>query len=309
VPNKIFNLLLRANLLRLENLYGHFDALWLPDLRPFAIKPKTKLVLSVHDLSPVLHPEFYSRRRRIWHWLLNYKKSFARADLIFAVSEYTKYDLVKIFDLDPKKIEVVYPGIDHKQFHANLDQRLKHKVREKYNLPEKYILAVSTIEPRKNLSGLVEAFEHVEDPELHLVFAGRLGWLYRDFLERLAHSPKKAKIKLLGYIPEQDKPFLISQAEMLCYPSFYEGFGFQPLEAMACGVPVITSARTAMPEISGDAALLVEPSHLEDLSAAIKSLLEDQKLRAELVGRGLARSAAFSWERSAEKMLAALRKL
>ena len=309
IPNKIFNALLAFGLPRFEKLYGAFDVLWMPDLRPFAIGPETKLVLTVHDLSPVVHPEFYSLRRRIWHRLLNYRASFKRADLIFAVSEYTKYDLVKIFKLDPEKIKVVYPGVDHKIFTPELDQRLQHKVRQKYNLPAKFILSISTIEPRKNLAGLIEAFEKIRDPEVRLVIAGRLGWLYREILEKIRNSQKKDKIKLIGYVAEADKPFLISQAEMVCYPSFYEGFGFQPLEAMACGVPVISSARTSMPEVCGDAALLIEPYHLEDLRAAIESLLTDRHLRQSLIAKGLAQSQKFTWQKTAEQMAAAFKTL
>lgn len=299
IPNKIFNIALKFGLLNFERLYGDFDILWMPDLRPFSIKKKTKLVLTVHDLSPVAHSEFYSLKRRIWHWLLNYKKSFKRADLIFAVSEYTKYDLVKTFNVNPEKIKVVHPGVDHKIFNTELDQRLKHKVRQKYNLPEQYLLTISAIEPRKNLSGLIEAFERIADPEIRLVIAGRLGWLYKEILAKVNNSSKKDKIKMLGYVEEQDKPYLIAQAEMLCYPSFYEGFGFQPLEAMACGVPVISSARTSMPEVCGNAALLVEPYHLEDLVLAINSLLADRQLRETLRKRGVDQSQKFNWERTA----------
>jgi|SRR5579872_301423 len=309
VPNKIFNVLLKLGMLKFESLYGDFDALWMPDLRPFSIKPKTKLILSVHDLSPVMHPEFYSIRRRLWHNFLNYKKSFQRANLIFALSEYTKFDLVKLFQLNPDKIKVIYGGVNHGIFNTNLDQRLKHKVREKYKLPKKYILAVSTIEPRKNLSGLVEAFENIEDPELHLVIGGRLGWLYAELLEKVNNSAKKDRIKLLGYVDEADKPYLLGQAEMLCYPSFYEGFGFQPLEAMACGVPVITSARTSIPEVSGNAALLIEPNHLEELTAAIESLLLDPELRNNLILKGLEYSKTFTWDRTTQQMIKALKEL
>ncbi len=301
-PNKVFNSALTVlDNPKFEKLYGDFDVLWMPDLRPFAIRDKTKFSLTVHDLSPVIHPELYSLKRRIWHSMINYRKSFARADLIFAVSEYTKYDLVKFFGLPPEKIKVVYPGINHHIFKPELDQRIKAKVAHKYILPEKFILSVSTIEPRKNILGLIAAFEQIQDSETHLVIAGRLGWLYSDILEKITNSPKKDRIKMLGYIDEQDKPYLMQLARIVCYPSFYEGFGFVPLEAMACGTPVITSARTSIPEICGDAALLIEPYQQTDLVDALAQALDDPDLRGQLIEKGFKRAKLFDWEKSARQ--------
>jgi glycosyltransferase involved in cell wall biosynthesis len=118
IPNKILNFALSATgYPKFEDLYGDFDVLWLPDLRPFSIKKKTRLAITVHDASPIMHPEFYSLRRTVWHRIINYRKSYARADIIFAVSEYTKYDLIKLFGIEADKIKVVYPGIDHTRFH------------------------------------------------------------------------------------------------------------------------------------------------------------------------------------------------
>lgn len=300
IPNKILNFLQTFFALpKLESLYGKFNVLWMPDLRPFAINKSTKLVVTVHDLSPVLHPEFYSWKRRIWHRVIRHKKSLQRADLIFAVSEYTKYDLIKLFSLDANKIKVIYQGIDHARFKRDLDNDRKHEIRAKYKLPEKFIFSISTVEPRKNLNALISAFEQVRDPNLYLVIAGRLGWVFGDFQEQLRNSPKADRIIYLNYIPEQDKPYLYSLALMVCYPSFYEGFGVVPAEAMACGVPVITSARTSMPEVCQDAALLVEPYQSADLVLAIEDLLHDPQLRDNLIAKGLARAAQFSWEKCA----------
>lgn len=300
IPNKILNAALTAfNFPSFEKLYGKFNVLWLPDIRPFALAKETKLAVTVHDLSTILHPQFYSFKRRIWHKISNYKKALSRADMIFAVSEYTKSDIVNLFNIEPEKIKVIYPGIDHSRFNTNLDQRLIQKTRQKYGLPKKYILSISTIEPRKNIAGIISAFEQIKDPGVHLVIAGRLGWLYKDVLLKVRNSAKKDKIKLLGYIEEREKPHLIAGAEMVCYPSFYEGFGFVPIEAMACGVPVITSARTSMPEVCADAALLVEPYQAADLSQAMESLLNDHNFRDSLIAKGLQRSRLYDWNSSA----------
>jgi glycosyltransferase involved in cell wall biosynthesis len=303
IPNKIFNRSLTFfGFPRFESLYGDFDCLWMPDLRPFAISNKTKLALTVHDLSPVMHPEFYSWKRRIWHWEINYKKAYKRADLIFAISEYTKYDLIKLFNLSPEKIKVVYPGIDHAKFNPNLDERIKRKVREKYKLPREYIFTISTLQPRKNFEGLIEAFERINDQGINLVIAGSFGWLHKSLLKRIEDSPKKEKIRLLGYVDEQDKSYLYAQSKVVCYPSFYEGFGFVPLEAMACGVPVITSARTSMPEASGEAAILVEPYLLNDLVYALEQILSDSALRQYYIDRGFEHAKQFTWQKCSKEI-------
>ncbi len=302
-PNKVFNAALRLfRLPNFERLYGSFDTLWLPDIRPFSIFNKTKLAITVHDFSPIMHPKFYSVKRRVWHTLVGYKRAISRADLIFADSEYTKYDLVKIFGVDQQKIKVVYLAVDHDRFHINLDERLTHKVRNRYNLPNNFILSISTVEPRKNIESLVAAFEQLNDLDVELVIAGRLGWLYHRVLKRIESSPKKDKIRLIGYVPEEDKPFMISLAKIVCYPSYYEGFGFVPLEAMACGVPVITSARTSMPEVCADAALLIEPNSVTDLALALNQLNSDTGLRQRFITKGLEQVKKFNWQDTVSKI-------
>lgn len=310
MPNKILNASLAlTGLPRFEWLYGDFDVLWMPDIRPFSIAKKTKLVATVHDLSPLMHPEFYSMRRRIWHHVADYGKAIRRADRVLAVSEYTKGDIAQRFGVDPEKISVVYPGVDVAMFKplAELDAQRVADVRRRHNLSERYILALSTIEPRKNIEGLIAGFEAADLGDIQLVIAGRLGWLYKPVLERIAASPKSSRITLLGYVGEEDKPALIAAAQALCYPSYYEGFGFQPLEAMACGVPVVASARTSVPEICGGAALLAEPYHREDIAAGLVAVTEDQALRSSLIAKGLIRARQFSWDDTAAGVYKALK--
>lgn len=306
IPNKILNTSLAFfSQPKFEKLFGSFDVLWMPDLRPFAIKKNTKLAITAHDLSPVLHPEYYSLKRRIWHWLIKHKRSFKRADLVFAISEYTKNDLIAL-GVDPNKIQVVKHGLNHELFNTNISEEKKRAVRIKYKLPEKFILSVSTVEPRKNIQGLIAGFVMINDPDLYLVIAGRLGWIYKGVLELANNSSKKERIIFPGYVDEADKPALISSAHIVCYPSFYEGFGFVPLEAMACAVPVITSARTAMAEICADAALLVEPMQLPELVSAINALNTDFELREHFIKKGLAHVQGFSWQKSALEISRAL---
>jgi glycosyltransferase involved in cell wall biosynthesis len=311
VPNKLLNASLTVlHRPTFESLYGSsgesFGTLWMPDIRPFAIRPSTRLAVTVHDISPFVHPEFYSVKRRIWHSIAGYRRALHRADVVFAVSEYTKSDLVQFFGLAPAKVQVVYPGIDHEKFHQNLDAARRQEVRARYSLPEKFVLSISTLEPRKNILTLVRAFSHVRDPDMHLVIAGRRGWLYEEIFRAIATSPAREKIHYVDYVDEDDKPFLISLAAVVCYPSFHEGFGFQIVEAMACGVPVITSARTSMPEVAGGAAMLVEPYQLTDLVGALNAVLDSPSLRATYVARGIERARHFSWHATASKICAIL---
>ncbi len=308
LPNKIFNSIeFLFHQPRFEMLYGSFDVLWLPDIRPFAVHPKTKVALTVHDISPLTNPEYYSLRRRIWHWIANYKRAINRADIIFAVSEYTKQDIIRKLHIPAEKIQVIYPGVDLRRFKPleNFSPEIIQDVRTRYLLPSRYVLAMSTIEPRKNISALVGAFEnsiHAQELGLHLVIAGKLGWLYEPILKRIASSPLKDKIHVIGYVHESDKPAVMVMAEMFCYPSFHEGFGFQPVEAMASGVPVIASSRTSLPEVCNGAAILIEPSHGEDITFALDALLVDHNLRKQFIAAGLERAKQFDWQDTAQQV-------
>lgn len=307
-PNKILNLGLKFGLTKLEKLAGNFDCLFMPNLNQFNIRSKAKLALTVHDLSPVVTPEFYNFKRRLWHKFLNYSKAFARADIIFAVSEFTKQDLVKIFNIPEGKIKVIYPGIDKNVFNPEIKIEKLREVRNIYSLPGDFILFLNTIEPRKNLVNLIKAFENLNGPE-YLVIAGKRGWKENEIFRTIAKSPKRSRIKYIGYVEEADKPALIKMAKILAYPSFYEGFGFQPLEAMAVGTPTIVSQVTALPEVVGGASLLINPYNIVDLTKAMEEILNSEDLRKKLVAKGMTRVSEFNWDTSAKKVLEELNKL
>jgi glycosyltransferase involved in cell wall biosynthesis len=181
-------------------------------------------------------------------------------------------------------------------------------LRNKYELPGEFFLFLNTLEPRKNLIKLVKAFESFNSAT-HLVIAGKKGWKTRSILKKIASSPKKKLIHYLGYFDEADKPALFKMAKALLYPSYYEGFGFQALEAMSVGTPVLASQVTSLPEVAGDAALLINPYNEQDLAAAMKALETDEKLRAGLISRGLQRAEGFTWENSARQVLTHLQSL
>jgi glycosyltransferase involved in cell wall biosynthesis len=305
VPNKLLNAGLKLRLTSLEKFTGPIDCLFLPNLNQFNIRPQTKLAITVHDLSPVVTPEFYDLKRRLWHKFLNYKKSFERANVIFAVSEYTKYDLQRLFRVPENKIKVAYPGFNSA---PELSDGVLKDARNRYGLPGDFILFLSTIEPRKNLGNLIKAFELL-DSDTHLVVAGKQGWKYGPIFKALKHCKKSAKIKYIGYVPEADKPKIIKLARAVCYPSFYEGFGFVPLEALGLGVPVVASSVTAIPEVLGDAGLLVNPYNIWEVKKALEEILDNEALRDSLIQKGKKRAEKFHWEKTAEKVLQGLNQI
>jgi glycosyltransferase involved in cell wall biosynthesis len=308
IPNKVLNLAFKLGAVKLEKLIGPFDCLFMPNLSQFHISPQAKLAVTVHDLSPAVTPEFYDLKRDLWHKFLNYKKAFSRANVIFTVSEYTKKDLIRLYNVNEAKIKVAYPGIDRKDFNPDIPVSKLRQARNIYGLPGDYILFLNTIEPRKNLTSLVKAFDLLDYPA-DLVIVGRKGWKYREIFRQIKQSKKFGRIKYLGYVPEADKPAIIKLAKVLVYPSFYEGFGFQPLEAQACGVPTVVSQVTALPEVVGDASLLIDPYNVENLANALKLILADNRLREKLIEKGLQRVKEFNWEKTASKVLEELNQI
>jgi len=306
IPSRFLNLVMKFNLIQVEKLTGDCDWFFMPNLNQFNISPKTKLAITVHDLSPVITPEFYNFRRKLWHKFLNYKKAFERANVLFAVSEYTKNDLIRIFNINPDKIKVIYPGINHQAFNQGIVINQQRLVRNIYSLPGDFILFLNTIEPRKNLAGVISAFEKIKSP-VSLVIAGRLGWKYKKDFELIKNSKKSAKIRYIGYVGEPDKPALIKMAKALVYPSFYEGFGFQPLEAMAVGTPVVASHLTSLPEIMGNTGLLCDPYNPNSLAGALDEILTNDKLREMLIQKGFTQAERFNWKRTAAEMLTQLK--
>ena len=305
MPNKLLNALLKLNVTKLEKLTGAIDVLFMPNLNQFSLWPKTKLALTVHDMSPVVTPEFYDWKRRAWHKFLNYKKAFDRANILFTVSDYTKYDIMRLFNVPSHKITVTYPGV----LPANeFTSDVLRAFRNESGLPGRYLLFLSTIEPRKNLGNLIKAFEMLEDPA-HLVIAGKKGWKYRNIFDQIRQSKKSDKIHYIGYLSETDKPKLITLARAVAYPSFYEGFGFVPVEAMAHSVPVVASSVTAIPEVVQDCALQVNPYNISEIVFSLEEILNNNPLREILISKGKIRSQEFTWEKTARGVLAGLNSL
>ncbi len=286
-------------------LIGQFDTLFLPNINHVVLAPGKKLVVTVHDLSPVVLPEYYNIRRRLWHWSVGFKRTLQRADTIIAVSEYTKHELIEQLHIAPEKIQVVYQGVDHHRFHPNLEVGKLRQVRNRYGLPGQFILYIGTLEPRKNVEGLLAAWEHM-DSDVPLVIAGKPGWKYKNIFKAARKSKKYRSIQFLGFVTEEDKPYVLKLARVFAFPSFYEGFGLPVLEAMAVGTPVVTSSVSSLPEVAGDGALLVNPYNQHELTTALNALVSDEQLREQLVSKALERAKYFDWEKTARETLKVL---
>lgn len=298
-PNKLLNFSMSAfGAPTLESLCGGADAVYLPNLN-FAATKKPYAV-TVHDLSFIRYPRCFSAKQRAWHAAVRPERLVAKAAKVIAVSEHTKIDVTETFGVDPDRIDVVSPAVGPEYVRASnaaiADVRAKHGLGD-----APFILYLGTLEPRKNVRRLIDAYGRA-DVDADLVIAGGRGWLDDDVFRAATRSPKRAGIRFLGYVDEADKPALYSAAELFTYPSHYEGFGMPPLEAMACGTPVLASHASSLPEVVGDAGLLVDPHDLTAMTNGIRAMMADARLREDFRSAGPERAKRFTWEKSAERL-------
>jgi len=257
-------------------------------------------VLTVHDLIYKLFPDYHKSLN--YHYLNRAMPLFcARASAIIAVSEATKRDLVKFYDVDPAKVTVVYEAAAN-HFQPPTPARIAD-VRTRYHLPERFLIHLSTIEPRKNLLRLLDAFQILRRslPDLHLLLAGGRGWLDDDIFTRIAAEGLDEVVRPLGWVADDDLPAVIGAAALAVQPSLYEGFGLPILEHMACGQVVAASDSASHPEVGGDAAAYFAPTDVAQMAAVIARLLTDRDEYARRRALGLAQAARFSWRRAAEE--------
>lgn len=259
-------------------------------------------VLTVHDLIYKLYPQYH---KRLNYWYLNLAMPLfcRRARAIIAVSEASKRDIVRHYDVKPDKIHVVYEAAA--EHFAPPDAKDIARVRHKYDLPDQFLIHLSTIEPRKNLSRLVEALKQLRQtrPTLKLVLVGSKGWLYEDFFARIRREGLQKDVITLGWTPDADLPAVIGAAQLAVQPSLYEGFGLPVLEHMACGQVVAASDANSHPEIGGDAAAYFDPEDVRDMTNVVGRLLDDEEERQERRHEGLQQAAKFSWQRAARETM------
>lgn len=268
-----------------------------------------KGVLTIYDLTFMLFPAFHGKGMQAFtRDIRNYAN---RADCIIAISKHTKRDIMEHLQVPEERIRVTMLAADERYRIVN-DPDSITSVKSKFGIDGDYILYTGTLEPRKNVPALIRAYSQLRNEARithRLVLAGKKGWLYDEILESVRTLGLERYVIFTGYVADEDMPYLYNGAELFVYPSFYEGFGLPPLEAMACGCPVVTSNTSSLPEVVGGAGLMVDPYRPEELAEAMGRILEDSELRSELRERGLKRAAEFSWRRCAEETLAVYREL
>jgi glycosyltransferase involved in cell wall biosynthesis len=288
----------RARLpLPVEWLIGNVDLFHGPDFSLPPLKSSTRAIVTVHDLSYLRLPHCFEPA------LLDYlvgavQRAANRADWVLADSESTRRDVIELLAVPEERTSALYPGVEPR-FNPHQESDNLERVRSKYQLPDRFILSVGTVQPRKNYERLVEAFVQMEIDELSLVIVGGKGWLYQSLLDRIETLNLGARVLLTGYIDDIDLPAIYASALAFALPSLYEGFGIPALEAMACGIPVVTADNSSLPEVVGDAGLLVNAQDTPALADALTRALTDTELRHTMVNRGLAQASRFTWEKAA----------
>jgi len=272
-------------------MFGGADVAFIPNLQFFSFTDRSMpFVLTIHDLSFERYPECLDFKGRLRHRLVRPRESARAARSIITVSDYTKMDVQELYGIAEDRIDVVYPGI------------LPRGPVPVTGTVKPYVAFISTVEPRKNVETLLQAMIRVrqQNPEVELVIIGRQGWKSADLVQRLRHLPF---VHYKGYVDEATKQQILAGAKAFVYPSLYEGFGFPPLEAQRCGVPVIAGAHSSLPEVVGGSALLVDVLDVDSVARGIHHVLNDAALRSELVTAGHKNVARFQWNDSAARVL------
>jgi glycosyltransferase involved in cell wall biosynthesis len=262
-------------------------------------------VVTVHDLGYLAEPDAHpTRTRRMLDLTTRWNARVARN--VIAISGQTRDDLIEHYGTDPDKITIIHSGVDHARFRVLGDADVR-EVTSRLGIDRPYIFFLSTVQPRKNLVRLIEAFEALDDPGILLVIAGASGWLRDTIEERIARSSASAHIRRLGKVADEDVPALYNGASVFALPSLYEGFGMGVLEAMACGCPVVTSNRSSLPEVAGDAAVLVDPFDVASIRDGLIQALTPSECE-RLVAAGISRARQFDWQQTASETLTVIQR-
>lgn len=281
------------------------DVFYSPHFNILSLMESQKRILTVHDLSFIHFPEFFSWRDNLYHGRQFLAKQFREAGKIVAVSDFTAWDLAETFKLPAEKIIRIHSGINpvFRKLASGETLDISEQVRCLAETRPFVLIAGTTLEPRKNHIALIKAFNHLKEKAIFkdfaLVIAGPKGWLFEDIFKEAGDSPFASDINFLGSVSENDLVWLYNNAAVFAYPSFFEGFGFPPLEAQACGLPVVASNRSSLPEILGSSALLVDPYRVGELTEALEVVLTKDSLRQDLIKRGLANAKRFDWQKTA----------
>lgn len=270
----------------------------------FNIGSKVRYVVTIHDVIACLYPEYFTLKMRIWNRIF-ISNAVRIADRILTDSDSTRHDIERLFPGLKLQMLTVYPSIDSK-YHTINNDSLIEITRKNLDLPSNFILYLGTIEPRKNVLAIVRAYALLPQQlqvRYGLILCGRLGWLSDPIATEIKALRSQGKIRMIGYVPHEALPVLYNMADLFVFPSFYEGFGLPPLEAMACGVPVITSDVSSLPEVVGNAGIMIDPAEIGQLAEAMEKVLGNEKLRKSMITKGYERVKKFSPEYTASQIL------
>lgn len=279
------------------------DLLFVPaHTLPVFKKPGLKTIVTIHDLGYEYLPSYHQFPQKYY---LNWSTVYAsgHSAKLIAVSKATKNDLISKLKCNPHKIEVIYEGVEAGKYQRKYEALRVKYVLEKYAINGNYLLSVGTIQPRKNYKRLIEAFTKISN-SMELVIVGKKGWMWEEIIETPKKYGLQKKVKFLEYILDDDLIILYQNARCLVQPSLFEGFGLPILEAMASGCPVVTSNRSSLPEVVGDAGILVDPYNIDSIIDGIHKIISDQNLRDVLIAKGKNRVKEFAWEKAASRTLA-----
>lgn len=308
LPGRVYNLMFKLGIAPPVDVltFSRPDIVWYPNFAVWPIlRSSTKKIVTIYDLSYINYGQLSSPKNR--DFLIKFvPRAIKKADKVVTISENSKREICKEYGLSPSEVSVVAPAVDPSEYFPRSAGEVS-ATRKKYALPSKYILFTGTLEPRKNVIGLLNAYAGLPDnlrAEYGLVLVGGKGWQDEQILSRLARLQKSGEnIMQLGYVPDDDLPAIFSGASLFVYPALYEGFGMPPLEAMACGAPVITADNSSLPEVVGDAAIKIRAEDTVSLTHEVAHVLSDPALANQMVKKGLAQSKKFTWDKSAKKML------
>ena len=282
-----------------EKQITHFFNYYVP---PFV---RGKKVVTIHDMTLHAYPETV-KKKTLWFLRQTLKQSIKRADHIITDSEFSKKEILKYYDVSDSKISVVYCGGDFERFQPLKNYEFLDSTKKKYHIPGEYFLYLGTLEPRKNLVRLIQAYAQLlkEKQDVpYLVLAGGKGWMYEEIFHTVTELGLEEKIIFTGYVNDDDVPVLMSSAFAFCFPSLYEGFGMPVLEAMACGTPVLTSANSPMEEFAGDTVVLVDALKIDSIKNGLLQLIISKEFRESISQRGLLKAKEYTWEKAGKQLM------
>ncbi len=280
----------------------HIPVHWYNQTTPFFLNRDIKKVLTIHDLTPIQFPEMHTRETNItWKTSLNLIKN--RTEIIIAISNSTKNDIIDLLKIPENRIQVIHEAADERYKPLKNKELVLEEIKKAFNINSPYILFVGTLEKRKNVPTLIKAFFKLKKLSIphKLVIVGGKGWKYTQIFDLINELRLENDVIFTDYVSDDDLVKLYNAADLFVYPSLYEGFGLPPLEAMACGCPVITSNTSSLPEVVGDAGILIDPNNIDSLTESMHKILLDKGLMEEMSKKSLERANMFSWEKTAKQ--------